>query len=334
MTPANPQRRSSTKARRIDLHSLQVGRERIASHSELIAAGLSRSTIGYRIATGGRWQRVHPGVVAMHRGRLTWRERVVAALTYCGPRAVLTGGAALRLHGLTTADASQIHVLIPIHQRRQAHGGALPERTRRLPEAGSRQGLPVASLGRAVVDACRRVEDLDIVRNLVSDAVQNHGLDLEDLSAELRASARQRTGPARAVLAEIAAGVRFAAEARARQLFRERGLPEPVYNVDVLDDDGNVIVRPDGLFPEWMCGYQIDSRAWHLSPDSYEATLELRAYALRFGLVLTPATPTRIFRDPDGFITDILGTIETCRQRVPPALRWRPHVPPTEKRSA
>jgi hypothetical protein len=309
--------------RQLDMHALGVGRELVASHRELMAAGVGRSTIGARISPGGRWQRMHPGVVLMHRGRPTWREQVVAALSYAGPGSVLSGSAALRLHGLREGEAPHVLVLIPEHRRRQSHGPALLERTRRLPGAVDRQGLGVAPLGRAVVDACRRLEELNAVRNLVADAVQNHRLPVSVLASEIRAAARQRTALSRAVLAEIDTGVRFAAEARAREVLRERGLPEPLYNVEVLDDDGTIITIPDGYYPEWACGYQVDSRRWHLSPEAYEGTTRSRGYAGRYGIVLLSVTPVRVFEDPDGFVEDLRGVIRTAQARTPPALRVR-----------
>lgn len=306
--------------------ALDVGRERIATHRELTAAGMAMSTITYRIRPDGRWQRLLPGVVAMHSGRPTTRERLLGALAYAGPDAVLTGMAALRLHGLRTATAGTVQVLVPHGLHRQNHSYVVVERTRHMPapqDVRAVTGLPTAPLARAVVDACRRLEDLNDVRNLVADAVQNHGLAITALAVEVRRAARQRTALGRRVLAEIEVGVRFAAEARARELIRQHGLPEPLFNCELVDADGNVIVTPDGYFPKWVCGYQIDSRRWHLSPDDYEWTTALRAYALRFRVILVPVTPTRVFTQPTGFVADLLGAIDTAKNRTPPTIAHR-----------
>lgn len=298
-----------------------VGREGVATHAHLVAAGVSLSTVSYRIRPNGRWQRLLPGVVLMHSGTPTWREKLLGALGYAGEEAVLTGLAALQLYGLRTARTSTVHLLVPHRQRRQGHGYVMVERTRRLPDASKLvfvEGLAVAPLARAVVDACRRMANRNAVRNLVSDAVQNHGLRIEDLQRELRSSARQRTALAQAVLEEMDAGVRFAAEARARELIARHDLPQPLFNVDVLTSCGRVIVRPDGYFPQLACGYEIDSRRWHLSPDAYEATTRRRGYAARFGVLLLSVTPSRVFDDPDGFLADLQGLLGIARERQVP----------------
>jgi hypothetical protein len=69
-----------------------VGRERVATHAELLAAGVPESSLMYRIRPGGRWQRLLPGVVLMHTGTPTARERLLGCLAYAGPQSVVTGG--------------------------------------------------------------------------------------------------------------------------------------------------------------------------------------------------------------------------------------------------
>jgi predicted transcriptional regulator of viral defense system len=304
---------------------LDIGRERVATHAELVQAGVPISTVMFRIQPGGRWQRLLPGVVLMHSGRPTTRERMLGALAYAGPNAVLSGMAALSLHGLRTAKPGAVQVLVPHERRKQNHGYAVVERTRKFPAPQSIRelnGLPSASLARAVVDAARRLEEVNAVRNLVADAVQNHRLPLGELAQSVREAARQRTAISRLVMAEIEAGVRFAAEAQARVIIRGCGLPEPLYNVELLVD-GRIIAIPDGYFDEWACGYQIDSRRWHASPEDYELTTAKRGYAGRFGVLLLAVTPNRIFEDPDGFLEDLSGMITIARQRPAPMIAYR-----------
>lgn len=265
----------------------------------------------------------------MHSGRPTTRERLIGALAYAGPDAVVTGASALSLYALRTAPPGPVHVLVGHGQRRQSHGYVVVERTRNLPRDRALrevQGLPTAPLSRAVVDACRRLESLNEIRNLVADAVQNHALPLEELRRSLWAAARQRTALLRVVVAEVAEGVRFAAEARARELIRQFGLPEPLYNVRLLDERGGLIAEPDGYYERWACGYQIDSRRWHLSPDDYERTVSSRAYAGRFGVLLVPITPRRVFEEPEKFGDDVWGVIATAQQRTPPRIAWERRV--------
>lgn len=313
-------RRSPRIGRFIDLHRLDVGTEQVATHHELLVAGVPRSSIGHRIAPGGRWQRLHPGVVLMHRGTPTWRERALGALALGGQDAILSGAAALHLYGFRTAPTTPgLLVLIPAARRRQSHGGTLIERTRRVPEPVIRQGLRVAPLARAVVDACRRLEDVAQARDVVAEAIQHHGLSLAALAHELRAAARQRTASLRRVLAEITAGVRSAAEAKAREIIAVQGLPEPLWNAELVSADGQVIATPDALWLQWLAAMEINSRRWHLSPRDFEYTQNRQGFLVRHGVIVMPVTPARILEDEEGFVQDMWGLLRTAQDREVPA---------------
>lgn len=322
--------RSPRSRRTSNPYLLDLGRDRVATRSELVEAGITSSTISRRMAPDGPWQRLLPGVTLMHRGTPTQRERMVGALRYAGPGALLTGTAALELYGLRTARELDsraerpVHVLIPHDRRRQGHRFAVLERTRTLPEPRTVKGLQAAPPARALVDACRRHERLDDVRNLVSDALQNGGVTLDELVAQVARAARQRTAPVRAVIEEMGAGVRFAAEARVRELIRERGLPEPLYNVQILAHDGTVIVTPDGYYPQWGCGYQLDSRRWHLTAGDYERTVRIRTEAAVLGIMLNAVTPALVYESPDTFVGALTGLIEAnCNRLDVPQFRLR-----------
>jgi hypothetical protein len=311
-------RRSS--ARLLDLHRLDVGTERVVTHGQLLAAGVPRSSIGYRIGPSGRWQRLHPGVVLMHSGTPTLRERILGALALGGPGAVLSGAAALHLRGFRSAPApSELLVLIPANRRRQSHGRVMVERTGRMPEAVLSQGLPTAPLARAVVDACRRLEDVSQAREIVAEAIQHHRLSLGELAQEVRAAARQRTASLRRVLAEITAGVRSAAEARAREVILASDLPQPLWNAELVSPDGEVVATPDALWLLWLAVVEINSRRWHLSPRDFEYTQNRQGYLVRRGVIMMPVTPSRVLEDEAGFLDDVRGLLSTASGRqVPP----------------
>jgi hypothetical protein len=307
-------------ARLLDLHRLDVGSERVATHRELVAAGVSTSAISRRIAPGGRWQRLHPGVVLMHRGCPTWRERAIGALALAGPGAVLTGATALRVYGFRTCPpGADVLVLMPASRRRQGHGGVLLERTSRLPEPVMRQGLPVVPLARAVVDACRRLENVSHARDIVAEAIQHHRLSIAALAEALRAAARQRTASLRRVLAEIHAGVRSAAEARAREVMQAHGLPEPLWNAELVSCEGIVVAKPDALWLQWLAALEINSRRWHLSPGDFEYTQNRQGFLVRQGVIVMPVTPARILEDEEGFVQDVRGLLRTAQNRRVPA---------------
>ena len=82
------------------------------------------------------------------------------------------------------------------------------------------------------------------------------------------------------VLAEISDGVRSAAEANARTiirgLVRQRLVPTPLWNVNLVGPDGVVVAKPDAWFDEVGLAWEIDSVEYHLSPVDYARTVARR----------------------------------------------------------
>ncbi|MGN6613251.1 MAG: hypothetical protein ACTHLJ_15895, partial [Angustibacter sp.] len=151
----------------------------------------------------------------------------------------------------------------------------LIERTRNLPEPIVRQGLPLASVARCVLDACRQLEDLAAVRELVAEVVQRRLCTVKELGDALAAAARQRSALPREVLREVEAGVRSVAEAHAREVFSRHGVPQPRWNWALHTVDGEHVVTPDGWWDEIGCALQIDSMRYHLGPALYRRTQQL-----------------------------------------------------------
>ncbi|GAA4345112.1 cysteine hydrolase family protein [Angustibacter luteus] len=301
-------------------------RERVVTHAELVAAGMPLSTVCSRIQRAGAWQRLHPGVVLAHSGVPARRERLLGALAYAGPGAVLTGNAALGLHGLGAARHHRdLHVLIREKARRQSRPGLIIERTRRLPDPVVRGGLPVAPPARALIDACRQIERLDDVRALVADAVQSRLCLVSDVQEALVASARQRTALAREVLAEVAAGVRSAAEARVRVVFARHHIPQPRWNWALHGEDGTHLLTPDGWWQDIGCALQIDSMAWHLLPALYKRTQQLQRLMSVHDIPFLPVAPGDVFTDEAAFVREVRAFLARHADHVPsPGVVARP----------
>ena len=84
---------------------------RVATHAELLDLGVPASTITYRIRHGGPWTRLVPGVIVAQSGRPTAHQRLLGAIKYAGPDAVVTGVAALRRHGFVNLPSSMnVHI--------------------------------------------------------------------------------------------------------------------------------------------------------------------------------------------------------------------------------
>lgn len=296
----------------------------VATHTQLKDAGIPLSTITFRIRSGAPWQRLLPGVVALHSGPPTHHERRRAAVLYGGAGTALTGVDALveyRVSRAVALESDRVHVLVPHGVHRTSHGFAVVTRTRRMPSPVMVRGIPCAPVARALVDACRQLSDRDAVRGLVAEVIQSGRCSVDDLRDEVLAAARQRTALSRDVLAEISAGVRSVAEARVRKVFQAHGVPAPRWNVDVVGADGAWIARPDAWWEDVAAALEIDSMAWHLSPDAYRRTQERQRRMTVRGILVLAVAPAVAVERPQALVSDVLALRRAAAARPRPPVR-------------
>ncbi|MPZ93692.1 MAG: hypothetical protein GEU96_02015 [Propionibacteriales bacterium] len=309
------------------LDALLRSGERVATHTDLAALGLAKSTICSWIAPSGRWQRILPGVVLAHRGTPTRRERRIGALRYAGDRAMLTGMSALAEYGVKAATGSaREHVLVPHDCQRNSHSFIVVERTRLRPEPRLSRGLPLAPLPRAVIDSCRREENLDRVRAIVAEVVQSGRCTPREIAEQIRQTARQRSALSRIVMSEIEAGIRSVAEARARDTLRRHGVREPQWNVSLYTKDGAFIGDPDGYYEDVAVAIQIDSMEFHLAPKPYKKTQRRNRSYNRNGILILEIAPGDIAAEPLEFCREVEALLRQGAARPVPQIivRRRP----------
>ncbi|TNM67732.1 hypothetical protein FHN55_09980 [Streptomyces sp. NP160] len=287
----------------------------VATHSELRQVGVPSSTITLRIRREGPWQRALPGVVVGHRGVLTLHERRLAALKYAGGGSALTGLDALdllgvRARGLRRSD--RVHVLVPHASQKTSHGFALVTRTRRDVGDRVRDGLRVVPPARAVIDACRRLDDLDEVRELVAAVVQQRFCTAAEVWTEVRLAQRQRTALSREVLAEVAAGIRSVAEARLRAGFDRYGVPQPRWNAEVRDEGGQLLVVYDAYWEDLHAELEINSVEWHLAPGDFRETTRRQRSVVLSGLRTISVLPSEVEDDLEAVCREVLQFLRMC----------------------
>lgn len=171
--------------------------------AELRAAGVSNYAVSARCRPSGPWQRVLPGVVLMSTGTPTRRQRLRAAVAYAGAGCVLSGVDALRGHGIDVPLAPDVLVLLPAERRAVSRSYLTIERTTRPPEPVWRDGLPLAPVARATIDAARRERDRRRLHALLRAPVEAGACGIDELSAELAAGSQRGTAAPRALLAEL-----------------------------------------------------------------------------------------------------------------------------------
>ena len=298
---------------------------------DLVALGLAESTAYRRCRKGGPWQRLAPGIVGLFSGEPTRRQREIAALLHAGPDAVLTGLSAARHHGLQRSpEPTDVHVLIRADRQVRSIPGVTVERTVRPPRPVLRNGLPVAPLDRAVLDAARRMKDPVAIAALLAEPVQRRMVHPVTLMAELDAGCRKGSSAPRSVLRSVVEGIRSAAEFTVREWWEAQpDLPKARFNVRVIDAGGDSCGIVDILIEEVGLGIEVDSTENHFATPDQVARDTIRLRGLRStGLHMISIRPTQHRDDPAGTRRDMLDAIEVARCLPPPRVVYKDDLDP------
>jgi hypothetical protein len=309
------------------LAALLRAQHSVIARSQALACGLTRDAIMHRIRPGGPWQRLLPAVYLAHTGSPTPEQRDMAAHLYAGRPSVLTGQAAMRVLRISAAIPELIDVLVPLDNQRRSAGFVTLHRTSRMPGTVVAKGRrEYAMAPRAIADAARGMTDLGEVRALVAGAVQHGHCRVSLLSEELKAGPVRGSARLRRVLAEVAAGVRSAAEADLKDLIKRFRLPTPLYNARLYDLDGNYIARPDAWWPGAGVAAEVDSRQWHLSPADWEQTMARHDRMSQLGILVLHFSPQQLRAEPQAVAGSISRALKTGSTR--------PKLPITTRRAA
>jgi hypothetical protein len=299
----------------------------VISRAQAEACGMTAAAIRHRIRPDGPWQVVLPGIYLSHRGAMTARERAVAAFSYAGRLSgqalAVTGPAALAWHRIRAPapPAEWVDVLTSPDYRRRDAGFARLHPTAVTPGAAFWDG-PVcyAPPARALADAVRQLRDPADVRAVVAAGVQQGKVTVGQLAEELALGAMRQSAGLRGALAEVAQGVRSGAEADLVALVRRSRLPVPMLNPRLLVGD-ELLAIPDAWWPEAGVAAEVDSQEWHLSPDSWKATMARHARMSARGIIVLHFPPSRIRAAGREVAAEIRSALAAARGRRLPAVR-------------
>ena len=307
------------------LESLQLAADRgVFRAAQLSRLGVPSPTIYRRCRGSGPWRRVLPGIIMLSNGAPSSDQMIAAALAYGRPGAMITGLEACRRHGITRGlpvATTTVHILIPHTRQLRSTEFVHVERSERLPRPVVRNGVPLAPVPRACIDAARRLRAAPQVAELLADAVQRGRCDLANLRQELAACSRRGTAVPRAVLADVGAGIRSAAELAARRVWRRSRLPEPWWNARLRDEHGRLLGIADAWWDDVGLAWEIDSLAWHLSPGDYARTTERAARLAAAGILVVPTLPARLRDHPELVAEELRDAYRAAQARSRPSVR-------------
>jgi very-short-patch-repair endonuclease len=298
--------------------------ELVISRQQALTCGMSPEELRHRIRPDGPWQRLVAGVYLAATGTPTRRQLEVAALLRAGTSSVLTGVAALLHHGIRVRETRTITVLVPAGQARASRAYVRIWPTTRMPEFVFTDGaVRFADAARAVADAARELRSFREVRAVTADAVQRGRCRVDQLAEELARAPVRQSGWLRRTLAEVADGVRSAAEGDLRSLIRAAGLPAPIFNARLYIGP-DLLAVVDAWWPDAGVAVEVDSREWHLSPEDSQRTVRRSRGMSAKGIIMLHVTPRQIRTEAEKIVADIRDALESGRARPPLAIRTLP----------
>lgn len=291
----------------LDLGRLLVRQDRIVLRAQALALGVTRSGLRRRLEPGGPWQRVLPRVYSTVTGELTPRQRAVAGLLHAGPGARLAGLSVLRqLRIEHLPEDDLVRVLVPAVNQTTSVGFVVVRRSARPGVvATTEDGLRVSAPSRAVADAAYELDDLRTVRAVVTAAVNRRLVTVDQLAEQLSAGPTRGSALLRRVVGDLRGGIRSAPEGALRDVIEGSALPPALYNVPLLDDAGAWVATPDAWWRWPRVAVEVDSRQYHAELEKWEATM-LRHGRLEQAGYRVHVTPSRIYREPDAVLAEIL----------------------------
>ncbi|MER5384122.1 hypothetical protein ABT040_28260 [Streptomyces sp. NPDC002688] len=309
------------------LRHLSHVRRRVLTAAQLRGQGVTGADVNERCRPGGPWQRILPGVFLLHPGPSTAEERVHAALLYAARSnapaparavhipvqpgaedphaaqpyadALITGLAALALHGFTSAapllSLDTIDVLVPRMRRLRSTGCVRIVRTPSLPAPAFVTGVPVAAVPRALADAVAELTDAGAVHQLLTEAVRDGYCEPASVVKELTAARLLGRPHVMGAVDSLKAEGRAIAETHLYRMVHEHGLPDPVWNVDLRLPGGPHLGGLDAYWPEQAVAVELDIRTPRQDKDAVWAEYaRKREYLERLGITVVHITPRKL----------------------------------------
>ncbi len=199
---------------------------------------------------GKTWRRLAPGLYVPAGLADSPLVRLAAALRRLPAQAVFACRTAAWLHRLDVEPCDPIEVIVPDGAGVSARAGMSVSRARlERGEVVWRDGMPVTSIRRTLVDIGRWLPLVEAV--VIADmALHARLLSKADLAEAVHAQAGTRNVASLRRMVELAEpGSESVMESRLRMILVLAGLPTPLVQVSLYDEQGEFLGRPDLLYP-------------------------------------------------------------------------------------
>lgn len=287
--------------RRLDVNPLLRhvidAQDMVVSRDQLLQAGMTAYAIEHRLRSG-QWQVLLPRVYLCHRGEPARRQRLAAALLYCGPDSAIDDVDACRFHGLkgVSVDDDTVHVAVRPTSAARSKRWLVVRRAATF-QAVRTQWLRYVDPATAVVSASRRMSTPRSVVAIFSEAAQRRIATPDELLRAHLVGPRKNARPGDVALGHVRRGIRSAPEAEFRLCAESLpSLPPLLYNRLLRMPDGRRI-SPDALTPDAALVHETNGRVGHEREDLFEDMQARHDYLTSHGFTVLHNSPRRLYAD-------------------------------------
>jgi very-short-patch-repair endonuclease len=278
----------------------------VITRSEILDAGGSESSIRRKIDSGV-WVRRHPGVFQVDARSQTWEEKLWSAVRAGGEGALVSHRAALVLWGLDGLSSAPLELTVR-YEAGPIPAGVIVHRTRRIRDQDFRDGIPITSVPRTLLDCASLVPSVTLTKALDS-AVRLGYADLDslwDFVAVRGGPGVKGTRSLRGVISLYIGDRTTGSPAESEAYFHicHSDIPKPVLQQEFVTRTGRRAL-PDFYWPDVNKAVEIDGLGSHSSADSLEDDLARQNELLELGIELRRFTARQVRRNPKGFIDDL-----------------------------
>lgn len=286
------------------------------SRRQALACGLTTDEIDGRLRRG-RWVHLHAGVYRVAGTPSTAAQKVLAAVLAAGDGAYASHQTAGLLWKLEGIQDEIVHITVPGRRRVRVRDLAVHRPVLSTGRDVTRIGtIPVAVPARTIIDLAG-VLNATQLEDALDDALRRGLLDRKALLERLRSMPRngRRGLPVLEALLRARVGEPITGsslESRFRRLLQSAGLPEPVSQHEIRDNDGSLVARVDFAYLDASLAIEIDGYRYHSGRKSWE-----RDRARQNRLVELGWMPLRItYRQIDDRPEEVVRLVSTARARV------------------
>lgn len=287
-----------------EIADLATSQKGLVDRDQLLGIGFGGDAIDARIRAK-RLHRMHRGVYAVGHRHINREGRLLAAVLSAGEGAVLSHRSAAVLWGLRTTTETEIDVIAPVH-RRGDHVVRIHQNVLRPDEITTRQGIPVTTPVRTIVDLAGCVEQRELER-AIRQAVYDH-LTTTTVLAEAVEQYAGRRGVKRLRAALVNLGeapgfTRSKLEDRFIRFLRKHSLPMPELNFEI--DIRGQTIEADCVWEAQRVIVEVDGRDAHDSTPAFESDRARDSALAAAGWQVVRATGRRMRFDGDALASEL-----------------------------